>query len=155
MECKTKCAVYMYCTLRTVVHFTWEMCALAVPLNSVQLGYKYKLIWIYNLWIPGSCMSACPGHQPLLMSCPPPPHLSPPSPCTHEQLITVHIQTCVTIVSLTSAVCQDVGSVVQWWMRAEYGWSHDLEENSTGWNVLTMAINNVHAQDMRYAMRTS
>ena len=27
----------MYCTL---VHFTWEMCALAVPLKLVQLGYK-------------------------------------------------------------------------------------------------------------------
>ena len=34
----------MYCTLRTVVHFTWEMCALAVPLKLVQLGYK--LMWM-------------------------------------------------------------------------------------------------------------
>ena len=30
----------MYCILRTVVHFTWEMCALAVPLKLVQLGCK-------------------------------------------------------------------------------------------------------------------
>ena len=35
------CAVYMYCTLCTVVHFTLEMCALAVPLKLVQLGYNY------------------------------------------------------------------------------------------------------------------
>ena len=33
----------MYCTL---VHFTWEMCALAVPLKLVQLGYKYVCMYV-------------------------------------------------------------------------------------------------------------
>ena len=37
------CVVHMHCIVHTVVHFTWEMCALAVllKLHVVQLGYRY------------------------------------------------------------------------------------------------------------------
>ena len=45
MECKQSVR-YIYCTLRTVVHFTWEMCALVVPLKLAQLGYKYVCMYV-------------------------------------------------------------------------------------------------------------
>ena len=45
----------MYCTLRTVVHFTWEICALAVPLKLVQRGYKYVCMYMYVCCMLCSC----------------------------------------------------------------------------------------------------
>ena len=48
MECKTKCAVHMYCTLRSVVRYTWEMCALAVPLKLVQQWDTSRNVHVHN-----------------------------------------------------------------------------------------------------------
>ena len=72
----------MYCTLRTVVHFTWEMCALAVPLKLVQLGYKY--------YMSLSLYSPSPSPPPLPSPPPPPIPYSPPPPLS--PIFSLHVE---------------------------------------------------------------
>ena len=49
----------MYCTLRTVVHFTWEICALAVPLKLVQLGIQVPLCVHVRVVLTCLCVCIC------------------------------------------------------------------------------------------------